>query len=487
MPRLLTALVLVLTLAFNLRADQPTEHWYIVQMQGQRSGYMHEAFTREGDNLKSTTKLKLEIKRGQLAMAIELSSEFVETPDGKPVTMKSVMNMGALPVTKTYKFLPDGVEVTAGATAPTKEALPAGEWLTPQAAQRALTAALAKGETKIVQRTLDPSSGLDPITTTRTLVEKLPLDVVGKTIPAIKWISVVDKYANITNTEFTDASGHAVRSETDLGGIKLVVILADKALAMSKLDPPELLVSTLITPDKPIDNARATRKCVLLVSSKGDKIDDLPAAACQKVERVDARTLRITIDRSSPAAAPQADIDNPDFLASSAMIPGADECIAALAAKTLDAAAEPKPARAEKLRARVYDYINKKSLGVGFATAGETCLTRTGDCSEHAVLLCALLRADKIPARVVSGIVYADGFAGQKTIFGYHMWAQALLDIEGVKRWVDLDAALSPSEPFDATHIAIALTSLSEADATNSLVALAPLLGTINIKVESAE
>ena len=93
-------------------------------------------------------------------------------------------------------------------------------------------------------------------------------------------------------------------------------------------------------------------------------------------------------------------------------------------------------------------------LGVEGARAAE------GDCTEHATLLCAMLRADGIPARVGSGLIYADRFAGEEEIFGYHMWTQALLEIDGQERWVDLDPTL-PSRAFDATHIAVATSSLA--------------------------
>ena len=73
------------------------------------------------------------------------------------------------------------------------------------------------------------------------------------------------------------------------------------------------------------------------------------------------------------------------------------------------------------MRASVHHYIDDKSLGVGFASASEVCATREGDCSEHAVLLVALLRAAGIPSRAVSGVVYVDSFVGERQVFGFHV------------------------------------------------------------------
>lgn len=104
------------------------------------------------------------------------------------------------------------------------------------------------------------------------------------------------------------------------------------------------------------------------------------------------------------------------------------------------------------------------------------------------MLLAALLRTQGIPSRVVSGVVYVDQFVGNREVFGYHMWTQALLpdepdrlgDPEAVHRWVDLDAAV---RPFGGTHIAMATSGLADGDVINSMVALVDLLGDLEVEV----
>jgi transglutaminase-like putative cysteine protease len=77
----------------------------------------------------------------------------------------------------------------------------------------------------------------------------------------------------------------------------------------------------------------------------------------------------------------------------------------------------------------VNHHITEKNYAQGFASALEACETRTGDCTEHSMLLTALLRAAGIPARPVVGLAYAQGqFVG-------HMWAEAWVD-----GWRSLDA-----------------------------------------------
>jgi hypothetical protein len=98
--------------------------------------------------------------------------------------------------------------------------------------------------------------------------------------------------------------------------------------------------------------------------------------------------------------------------------------------------------------------VNRRMRGtisfLGYADALEALRTGAGDCTEHAVLLAALARAQKIPTRVVSGLVYASRFSGKKNVFSPHMWVQAW---DG-ERWLSYDSALNG---FDSTHIALAI------------------------------
>jgi len=51
----------------------------------------------------------------------------------------------------------------------------------------------------------------------------------------------------------------------------------------------------------------------------------------------------------------------------------------------------------KKIEAFVGDYIENKSLSVGYASAVEVAASRQGDCTEHAVLVAAMCRAVGIP------------------------------------------------------------------------------------------
>lgn len=104
--------------------------------------------------------------------------------------------------------------------------------------------------------------------------------------------------------------------------------------------------------------------------------------------------------------------------------------------------------RMRRLRSFLSDYIDAKGLDVGYASALETVATRRGDCTEHAVLLTAMARSLGIPARVVTGIVYAERMGGATRVFVPHAWTQAWID----DRWISFDSA---QRRFDSSHIAL--------------------------------
>lgn len=90
----------------------------------------------------------------------------------------------------------------------------------------------------------------------------------------------------------------------------------------------------------------------------------------------------------------------------------------------------PAPAELEQF---VYDFIEHKNAAHGFDVASMVAKTRAGDCTEHAVLLTALLRLYGYPARAVTGLYVSL----EEPVLGYgHAWTEFY---DG-QRWVGLDA-----------------------------------------------
>jgi hypothetical protein len=90
------------------------------------------------------------------------------------------------------------------------------------------------------------------------------------------------------------------------------------------------------------------------------------------------------------------------------------------------------------LEREVNQFIQQKSMAFGFAGVREILDTGAGDCTEHALLLTALLRRAGVPARLVYGFTLTEaGFIG-------HAWTEARL----ADGWHWLDPSFPGGEPY---------------------------------------
>ncbi|HSX62948.1 MAG TPA: transglutaminase-like domain-containing protein [Tahibacter sp.] len=114
-------------------------------------------------------------------------------------------------------------------------------------------------------------------------------------------------------------------------------------------------------------------------------------------------------------------------------------------------------ARMNRLVRFVQGYMTGGRQTLGYASALQAAETRSGDCTEFAVLLAALARAQQLPARVVGGLLYSSRFTGKRDVFSPHAWVQ----VWNGSRWVSFDAGVGD---FDSTHIVLAIGDGSVGD-----------------------
>lgn len=518
-------------LSWVLSAAAAEEAWYVVLLGEERAGFVYQATQpMEKDLVITKTVMNLSVARGGSTLQITLKSSFVETPDGKPGTATSIINMGGVPIVTEMTFHDDHIAVRTsqgGRTSEITRPLPEVAWLTPAAGQRYVKEQLDAGAEKITVTTIDPSMGLDPVTVVAEVLGREEVEVFGRTVPAVVWDATTSNMPGIVMREYVDETGRSLKSTVEImPGLKVTIVEADRDLAMSPLTAPEMMVATLIRPmpgSEKIKHPRKLRQARYRIGAPS--IDYAwPDSSAQHA----ALLAEVFVpDRVARAGAPHApggawwlvrvhalpEESKPGKLAPFGVAPPTPRQVEALLQSSLvlnhedpvvlqlrdDALAPLKkheraaPAVvAEHLRRFVHDYVQTKDLSVGFATASEVARTKQGDCTEHGVLLAALLRGAGIPSRCVSGIVYVDEFLGQRGVFGYHLWTQAWLDPDGEAgpappRWVDLDATLSADHPFDATHIALSVSAMNEATPANDMVRLAPLLGNLRIEVIEAD
>jgi hypothetical protein len=135
--------------------------------------------------------------------------------------------------------------------------------------------------------------------------------------------------------------------------------------------------------------------------------------------------------------------------------------------------------RAEAIRCLeqlVNRYIQKKSLAYGFADLEEVLSRREGDCTEHALLLVALLRKSGIPSRLAYGLILTEiGFIG-------HAWVEAY----GAGRWYWLDPSFPDGRPY-GLKIRLGVMDPAEPIWASLSLALLQVVGTVKGEILEAE
>jgi transglutaminase-like putative cysteine protease len=108
-----------------------------------------------------------------------------------------------------------------------------------------------------------------------------------------------------------------------------------------------------------------------------------------------------------------------------------------------------------------------KTYRAAIPNAREVLRQKSGDCKAHSVLLAALARSLRLPARTVSGLV---GLADGK--FYYHEWVEVW-----VGDWLAADAVFNQVNA-DATHI-----KLGQGDLLDQAKAIVSAIGSLRLEV----
>jgi transglutaminase-like putative cysteine protease len=205
----------------------------------------------------------------------------------------------------------------------------------------------------------------------------------------------------------------------------------------------------------------------------------VPAGPTQQIKKIDEETLELTVTALTVPKILKKVPAEPEFLAATRFLQCRDPRVVEHARR-----AAAGQTNAAKVAVQMEKYVNrklvKKNFSTALASAAEVAKNLEGDCTEHAVLLAAMLRARKIPSRIAVGLVYVEKIAS----FGGHMWTEAWLD----GKWIPLDATLGRGG-IGAAHIKLSESSFAD-DAPSPVTAFLPLmkiLGKLEIEVVEAE
>ena len=463
------------------RGETLHEEWSRVSMGGVRIGYVHTISRRsETPSPAIVTSIFSETRLSRFGMSLTLRTdvEYREDLEGRILTARSETHGPGANITAEAKVLDGEAElITRTMGVPRKQVIPWDDRITgPWAQAKRIRESGLKPGASITMTTFVPDlARVTSSTLTVEAPETLTLD--GQTMDLMRGTMSQDILPGMKTMVWLDAEGNVVRSLTDvMGGIETMRTTRDDAMrGIAPKEVADVMDRFMIRSNRTLAEPGKARDLVFLLKGTPDMFEGFELE--DRRQAVLERTpdgVRLRVRSMGDAAAASAERPGNEFMAPSAYMQSDDALIVSIARRATKGAKTPL-AKAERLNAWVHENITEKNFSVSFATAKETALSHAGDCTEHAVLLAALLRAEGIPARVVVGLVYWKG------LFGYHMWTEAFLN-----DWTAFDPTFDQSL-VDATHIKLTSSALESAGATGPFLSLLQVIGKIQVDIEEAD
>ncbi len=444
--------------------------YFAIFMDGVKVGHCLETRRVEGERVFSTSLMTFTTERMGVPLTMAVSQEALETVQGTPISFKTVMDMSLMSQVVEGKIGPDGkLTVTIGGAQQIMD-WPPGALMVEGVYLLQKRHGLKPGTVySFVQ--FDTTS-LRGVKTVVRVINRKPVDVLGK--QEMLW-EVRTEAEGLESVFYYDDDLKVRKSLMNEGGMNLEIVACSKEYALTASGSVDLLAKVLVSSPHPLEGlAGAASASYRLVPKNQGKLS-VPSLANQKVLSDPAGlTVVVTAQQPPPATAmPYAGTNKSALqaLKPTAYLNSDRTEVAALALQAVGNTTDAAEA-VRRIEGFVHQYIGSKGYDVGYANAAEVVTSKTGDCTEHAVLAAAMCRAVGIPARVVAGMAYAQQLEGQQHVFCPHAWVMAYLG----ERWVQFD----PTFPggYDLGHIALASGDGAPADYLN----LAKVMGAFRIE-----
>jgi len=476
-------LFLLLIVCAPVLAEQETDY-LAVFMEGKKIG--HSVHTRSVEEGRVTTseRVSITISRIGIPVTIQMTETSVETPEGMPLRFESVQLLGAMTM-KVVGVVSDNGRVDVVSSSLGTEQKSTFQW--PEGALmaegiRLLT--LEKGLKPGVEYSVSLfSPGMMQAMTAKVSVkDEKEVDLLGRVLKLTEVLTAMNMpgAGQILTTSYVDDEMRTLKSVVPMAGMVVEMVDCPKEFALGKNDVLELIDKMFVKSPEPIENVQSAAAITYTLNPGKTADFTLPSTDNQKATRSADGRVRLEV---RPAQAPAGGTfpykgSNPELMEATKptrFLQSDHEQIVALARKAVGDTKDAAEA-ARRIEAFVAQYIDDKSLSVGYASAAEVVESRQGDCSEFAVLTAAMCRAVGIPSQVVVGVAYVQEWGGMQG-FGGHAWAQAYIggDEQGQGgKWIGLDAAFKSGGRggYDPGHITLAVGNGDPGDFFNMATAL---------------
>jgi hypothetical protein len=267
----------------------------------------------------------------------------------------------------------------------------------------------------------------------------------------------------------------------EIGKVSLIRTSKVAALAPNG-QVPDLMKRQSIFLAKPFPDMHERDSIVYKVTFTGDALPKelVSVDRRQTIKNIEGKTFELHVQsRRKPEKLETEEKAGPEFLKSNYFINSDDSLVKELAKKAAGSATTPW-AKAQKIESFVRNYMRPADYTEAMAPADHVAKTRTGDCTEYAMLAAAMCRAQGIPSRTAIGLVYVNQLLGKQGL-AFHMWTEVFVN----GQWLALDATIGHGS-VGPGHIKITDHSW---DGVISFTPLLPVKGFImaNPKVEVVE
>jgi hypothetical protein len=469
------------------KSELPRDLWDVMYLGNSKIGSMHtEANPIEGgagDQLKLTLDSLLRVNRAGQSTTQRISVISRETYEGELLDFIATIYESDSKTEVTGNRLLDDLVIqatqangqTSRANIPWKRGYRGPFALEQELRQQPIVA----GESREISYLSIPLFRLAKLQIKGSGKQKVAmLDGTAQELQEVSITIYLDNKPVMETIAWVDENGETLKSAAL--GLQVVTYRASRSLAegVDSAAQADLLKVTSVPLPAGTPNLHLAKSLTYNIKCSKDPLKLFPNRTNQTVRSAVALECDVTVYSVTPGSPlpeslakqdPPTDAERDP----SPMIQSADPLIVELAHQCAPEETDPWKL-AVALERFVHDKIERKDFSRSFATAAEVAKTPRGDCTEHGVLLAALLRARNIPARIASGLVYVDTPQGPS--MGYHLWNEAYVG----DRWIPLDAVLG-NGGIGPGHIKVLDSALSDQNPYITLLPVLQVLGDLKI------
>ena len=392
------------------RAQSSDDVWQLVYLDEAKVGFIHQSKEPDDSGGKQQTRTltdsSITINRLGATISVVISAWTLEDASGGIAEMYFESNFSQAKSIDHLVRHGDQATIEKRIGGPTQKRTIEwkSEWLSDSAMERVKRDALTKGEKEFSFSTYTLESGEAAITTHVLGKEKVEVKGVGS--QELLHVRVDNSAAPVPTDAWLDEKFDDVMTVTRLMGIPMVTVRSDRAAcvaAFAKPDTPEIFNKISPRTNVRLPNPYHTDEVVLRLRAT-DPNAPMPKLENERqtiISKQDERDVTLRVRRVVPSekfTLPLANFtaEEKECLEPSPNIQCDDAELVKLAK---DAVGDEKDAwtAAQKLEKFVNGYISNKNMDSIFETATGVMKSKSGDCTEHGVLLAGLCRAVRDP------------------------------------------------------------------------------------------